>query len=237
MAAASGGYKYLSGTQVGAWNSFAKNSYTPVNGRVGVEYSGANAYMGLRTSAMAGAEVGQEGSFIQDESPIDAGNMPVSFNPVDSAPDSGLSATIDYDGAGSLGLLSLKDVIIDTAYKAIATISFNKLSGSGASITQFDSQDGVSCGFALYISTPNKGQGRRFKQKLANTQFIIQPPTLLTGSPTDGDITITQLVAAPVSEWLSAYVLGDYVLASLYLIAADGRRALLGTKEVRIMAA
>jgi hypothetical protein len=236
LAAASGGYKYLSGAQVGAWNAFAKESYSPVNGRVGVSYTGANAYMGLRVSALAGLEVGQECGFKQGGSSIDASAVFFSYTPVDTAPSSGLGATMDTDGAGTLSVFSLEDVTITSNYLSVVKLGFTKVAGIGAEINRFDSLDGVHCGIALYISTPNKGQGRRYKQKEANTQFICKAPTVLAGDTSGGSIEITQTTAAPVGEWLSAYTLGDYLLASAYFIAADGRRALIGTKEVQITA-
>lgn len=236
LAAASGGFKFLTGTLVGGWNAFAKSGYNPVNGKTGVEYSGANAFMGIRTTALAGMSEFGLVSWDQTGSPIDAAATVIPFAPVDTAPTSGLSATVKYSTGPSKNLITFEDVVISSEYKAIVTIGLTALDATSGALTGFYDDSGVNCGFALYISTPNKGQGRRYKNKLANTQLITAIPNGLTGSSGGDDITIEQTVAAPVSEWLSAYQLDDYILCSLYLIAADGRRALIGTKEIQVTA-
>jgi hypothetical protein len=87
----------------------------------------------------------------------------------------------------------------------------------------------------MYISSPNKGQGRRYKQKQANTQFMLNPVSGTTGTVTGDPIQYLQVTPSPVSEWLSAYSLNDYLLASVYLVAEDGRRALIGTQEIQVI--
>jgi hypothetical protein len=72
---------------------------------------------------------------------------------------------------------------------------------------------------------------------MANTQFMSFIIDGLTGSTADGTITLSQENTAAVGEWLSSYILGDWLLASVYLFASDGRRALVGIKEIQVTAA
>ena len=133
MAAASGGYQYLTGAQVGGWNAFAKEMYNPVNGRSGVEYSGANAYMGLRVSALAGLENKQVGAIFQGGSQVDGSAVEVPFAPVDTAPSSGISATVDVDGSGTLCVSSLNNVVITSLYNCTISVDMTKVAGPGSS--------------------------------------------------------------------------------------------------------
>jgi len=233
LAAASQGFRTLTAQQVASWAEFAKSGYNPSRRMNVGQMSGANAYTALAVSAQNGSSIGQEASFEQDAAPVDAAASFTDFGTIATAPLEGLSAELQTDNPVVSWIPKLDSVTLSANFKPTISVGIMKNGGGTAAIAGFQSADDTYVGSMFTMSSPNAAQGRVFKRNDIQTLAIVKGVEGLTADVDGGTIDIVPDTDPDYGSWVSLPPAGSYVNVGMWLIAPDGRKLLVGYKEVQ----
>lgn len=235
LGASSQAFKNLLATQAKNWEFFAKNLFNPKVGLNSGQFSGANAYTALKTSATNGAEIGQEASFEQNSLPIDAGATFADFVPVNDAPITSVGAEVNTSPAGCTGIVTISNASLDANYKPTIGITLIPVN-IGSDIFQYMKDTaGNDIGLMITMSTPNNAAGRVFRQNDIQTLAIVKAPAGLTGTLSGGEIEIVPDVNPLIADFAVLPSPGQYVNIGLWLIGTDGRSKKIGYQETLVV--
>jgi hypothetical protein len=201
------------------------------------QFSGANAYTALATTALNGVQNGMEASVKQDTEAIDATAVFSNFAVSADAPVGGIKGSLVAPADTAITYtLSVDDVTLTHDFKAGVDLLVSTSDTSEATLDKFCDETLVALGIMLTMSTPNTVANRVYRQNDTNTLAIIKPPTSLTGVVEDSVLTLTAESAANSGDWAIIPAIGSYVNIGVWLISANGMLKLLGYKEVQIVA-
>jgi len=234
---ASQGFATLTSTQASQWNAFAKSGFNPKKKMNVGQFSGANAYTALATTALNGVQNGMEAEIKQDTVAIDATAVFSSFAVSADAPVGGIKGSLcsPLDTAVTY-TLSVDDVTLTSDFKAGVDLLVSTSDTTGKVLDKLCDESLTSLGIMLTMSTPNTVANRVYRQNDTNTLAVIKPPTALTGVIENSVLTLTAAAVANSGDWAIIPAVGSYVNIGVWLISANGMLKLLGYKEVQITA-
>lgn len=231
------GFAALTATQAAQWGTFAKDGYNPRKKMNVGQFSGANAYTALATTALNGVQNGQAGSFNQDAAAIDATAVMKNFAIDREAPVAGIKGALVAPSDVTVSYnLSVKSVELTTDWKVSAELDMSTSDTSGKVLSSICDESLLPLGFMFTMSTPNPVANRVYRQNDTTVLAIVQAPTVLTGAIENSVLKVAALTAAKTGDWSVMPSVGSWINIGVWLISTNGMLKKLGYGEVQITA-
>jgi len=224
-------FRNVSNTNKVLWQEFADNYYNPKNGTNNGQYSGYNAFMGLRnitndaSQSAENGEVGVNGAIPSEETNIDYIAMP--DTPIGK---SFVGAVVDSTTDNVIPL-SVKEaeITIDGNWKVVLSIGDE----SGYDIVDFADPNGYEIGLGVYISYGSPDGSKEFQNINAQKLDYIKPLEKglgILGMDDAQTIEFRPISTVDISSFKRYPLVGEDVYLNVYAINKYGQMSLIGGK-------
>jgi hypothetical protein len=212
------------------WNGYAISNFNPKEGTPGVLYSGQQAFISLRNTALTGVRLKRTATFT---APAVTGTF-ASFVPTLVAPIMSFSSSI-LDSAGKPLPQSLISASLAVSGAFTATIGFDRVTTATSPLWS-DAIGQIKSGYIFYASNPLQQAQMFVTNPYLQVVSIVQPPTVTTGWTAVQQFTLSTVAAdLPIGQRKIWYTAGDVVQITCFAIGQNGQLARIGSTKVTVI--
>lgn len=222
----------LTDAQKGTWNDFAQQYFNPKIAQNIGQFNGFQAYCSLKSIVAQADRMGRTGTFTALPTGTLTQTVEAYVTP-NNAPASALQGVVSNGSGAPASPVTLTSVTVNEDGSYEFTADFLNTPSGGLGQGNLESPDGSKLGIAVYISN-SKTQAQtvpknKYNQVLGYTPIGDFATTGLTGKTGFTFASTNNLDPAEYHQFPQA---GQYVRATGYLIAQDGRLCPLNSLDV-----